>query len=134
MAVAVLSDDTALFNKAAKLFRDTTTNYFRWGRDPAFSAGRTLGECTETLRVSGDRTVSEHSTGSLCTCRCSNPSSGVHSTAPWYGILQMPLGCASSDVQQWTLVIMEGWKVMPSTNISCLCLCLCRISTILSLA
>lgn len=50
MAVAVLSDDATLFNKASSLFTATTTNYFRWGRDPAYSAGRTLGECTETLR------------------------------------------------------------------------------------
>lgn len=53
MAVAVLSDDAALFSKASSLFTATTTNYFRWGRDPAFSQGRTLGECTETLRVRG---------------------------------------------------------------------------------
>jgi hypothetical protein len=52
MAVAVLSDDATLFSKASSLFTATTTNYFRWGRDPAYSAGRTLGECTETLRVS----------------------------------------------------------------------------------
>lgn len=51
MAVAVLSDDATLFSKATSLFTATTTNYFRWGRDPAFSQGRTLGECTETLRV-----------------------------------------------------------------------------------
>lgn len=51
MAVSVVTDDSALFSKAVELFRSTTTNYLRWGRDPAFSAGRILGECTETLRV-----------------------------------------------------------------------------------
>lgn len=51
MAVAVLSDDAALFSKAASLFTATTTNYLRWGRDPNANTGRTLGECTETLRV-----------------------------------------------------------------------------------
>jgi hypothetical protein len=53
MAVAVLTDDTALFNRAISLTTATITNYFRWGRDPKYSAGRTLGECTETLRVRG---------------------------------------------------------------------------------
>lgn len=51
MAVAVLSDDADLFSKASSLFMTTTTNYLRWGRDPNSSTGRTLGECTETLRV-----------------------------------------------------------------------------------
>jgi hypothetical protein len=51
MAVAVLSDDAALFSKASSLFVATTTNYLRWGRDPNSSTGRVLGECTETLRV-----------------------------------------------------------------------------------
>jgi len=50
MAVAVLSDDVPLFSKAADLFTATTKNYLRWGRDSAYSAGRTVGECTETLR------------------------------------------------------------------------------------
>jgi hypothetical protein len=51
MAVSVVTDDSALFSKAVDLFRATTTNYLRWGRDPAYSTGRILGECTETLRV-----------------------------------------------------------------------------------
>lgn len=51
MAVAVVTDDTALFAKAVELFKATTTNYLRWGRDPAYSTGRIVGECTETLRV-----------------------------------------------------------------------------------
>lgn len=53
MAVAVLTDDSALFSRSISLTTATITNYFRWGRDPNYSAGRTLGECTETLRVSG---------------------------------------------------------------------------------
>lgn len=66
MAVAVLSDDAALFSKASGLFTATTTNYFRWGRDPAFSQGRTLGECTETLRVRGGRLTHRQREGGLC--------------------------------------------------------------------
>lgn len=50
MAVAILTDDATLFSKAKTLFTATVKNYLRWGRDPAYSTGRTVGECTETLR------------------------------------------------------------------------------------
>jgi hypothetical protein len=54
MSVAILNDDAALYNKAVSLFQATVKHYIRWGFDPATSATRIIGECTETLRdVSG---------------------------------------------------------------------------------
>jgi hypothetical protein len=49
MAVGVLSDDRARYDKGLALYRKTVKEYFRWGRGE-WAAGRTPGESTETLR------------------------------------------------------------------------------------
>eukprot|EP00775_Hariotina_reticulata_P010584 gene10584-10742_t len=48
MAVAILADDRARYNKSVKIYHDTVKDYFKWGKGQ-FSS-RLLGECTETLR------------------------------------------------------------------------------------
>lgn len=50
MALAVLSDSPELWQKAAQLYRNTSAEYFRWGRYEPWVQGRHLGECSETLR------------------------------------------------------------------------------------
>jgi hypothetical protein len=49
MAVGVLSDDRARYDKGLALYRKTVREYFRWGRG-RYAPGRIVGESTETLR------------------------------------------------------------------------------------
>ncbi|GBF98901.1 hypothetical protein Rsub_11539 [Raphidocelis subcapitata] len=49
VALGVLADDRALYNKGRDLYRTTLDSFFKWGRGD-YAANRTLGEATETLR------------------------------------------------------------------------------------
>jgi hypothetical protein len=48
MAVGVLTEDRARYDKGLDLYRTTVQEYFKWGR--GYEKGRVLGEATETLR------------------------------------------------------------------------------------
>lgn len=49
VAVAVLSDDRARWNKARTIFHATVHRYLRWGKD-IWALSHLLGECSETER------------------------------------------------------------------------------------
>lgn len=48
MAVGVLGEDKARYQKGLAVYRRTVQEYFKWGR--GYAPGRILGEATETLR------------------------------------------------------------------------------------
>jgi hypothetical protein len=49
MAVGVLADDKARYDKGLDVYRTTVQEYFKWGRN-GYAPNRILGEATETLR------------------------------------------------------------------------------------
>jgi hypothetical protein len=49
VALGVLSDDRARYDKGVELYRATVNSYLKWGRGE-YAAGRILGESTETFR------------------------------------------------------------------------------------
>eukprot|EP00879_Flechtneria_rotunda_P022507 GHRR01023758.1.p2 GENE.GHRR01023758.1~~GHRR01023758.1.p2 ORF type:complete len:279 (+),score=87.28 GHRR01023758.1:1347-2183(+) len=49
MALGILADDRARYNKGVKLYHATVADYLKWGRGST-AYNRILGECTETMR------------------------------------------------------------------------------------